>query len=165
MEAVTERAGIRPTSAAQHYPTVEQCLVAAYERAARRVRLACLPALQGKGSWPQRLRAAARAAMAEFAGEPALVRFCIVEAWRSSIPALREHSLAARDTLVALLAEHHVGGPADAELPGVHLEILVGAAQHVVGEALENGPCDPAAMRRRLEDLIDLFEPSQAPAG
>jgi hypothetical protein len=139
--------------------------VAAYESAARRVRLACVPALQRDGSWPERLRAAASAAIAEFADEPDLVRFCVVEAWRSSIPVLRERSLAAREILVALLAEHHVGGSPDADLPGVHLEILVGAAHHVVGEALETGRWDPAAMRRRLDDLIELFEPTHTPAG
>jgi AcrR family transcriptional regulator len=162
MEAVTGRAGIRPTRAAKHYPTMDMCLVAAYERAARRARLACMPALQGRGSWPRRLCAAARAVIAEFEDEPELVLFCVVEVWRSSSPVLRDRSLAARETLVALLAEHHVGGRSDTdtELPELHLELLVCAAHHVVGEELENGGRDPAAMRRRLEDLIELFEPT-----
>jgi len=164
MEAVTRRAGIRPARAAKHYPTVEQCLVAAYERAARRGRLACVPALQGPRPWPQRLCAAARAVIAEFEDEPELVVFCVVEAWRSSSPVLRQHSLAARETLVALLAEHHVGGSSDPELPGLHLELIVCAAHHVVGAELEKGRRDPAAMSRRLDHLIKLFEPTHAAA-
>jgi hypothetical protein len=101
--------------------------------------------------------------MAEFADEPELVRFCVVEAWRSSTPDLRERSLAARDLFVALLAEHHVGDPADSD--GVHLEILVGAAHHLVGDEIEKGRCDPEGIARRLDELIELFEPTQAPAG
>jgi hypothetical protein len=89
----------------------------------------------------------------------------VIEAWRSSLPGLRERSLAARETLVALLAEHHVGGPSHAEPPGMHLEVLVGAAHHVVRDEIENGRCDPAAMRARLDELIQLFEPTQASAG
>ena len=132
--AIAEFADVPPERAAEHYPTLEACLAATYDEGALRLRRACVPALRGSGSWQERLHAAADAGIEEFKTRPELARFCMMVAWRSDLPVLCASRVAARERLVAILAEEAV--PGDEDLPGLRFEILVGAAHHVVSEEL-----------------------------
>ena len=154
--AIAEFADVPPEQAAEHYPTLEACLAATYDEGALRLRRACAPALRGSGSWQERLRAAADAGIEEFKTRPDLAHFCMMVAWRSDLPVLCASRVAARERLVAILAEE--AGPGDEDLPGLRFEILVGAAHHTVSEELA---ADGGAqeVRERLDQVIDLFEP------
>jgi AcrR family transcriptional regulator len=161
-DAIAEFAEVSPERAAEHYATLEDCLAAAFDEGAMRLRRACSSALSGGGSWHERLHAAVDAAVEEFSGRPELARFCTMVAWRSDLPVLCASRLAARERFVAILAEER-GGEADGEdLPDLRFEVLVGAANHALAEQLD-GDLTPSAVRARLDQVVDLFEP--APAG
>jgi AcrR family transcriptional regulator len=159
--AIAESAEVPLERAAQHYPTLEACLAATYDEGALRLRRACRPALRGSGSWQERLRAAVDAGIEEFRTRPELARFCMMVAWRSDLPVLCAARVAARERFVAILAEE--SGVGDEDLPDLRFEILVGAAHHMISEQIQaNGGA--RSVRAQLDQVIDLFEPVQAPA-
>ncbi len=148
--------------AMEHYPTLEDCLAAAYDEGALRLRRVFVRALRGSGSWHERLRAAIDAAVDEFRTRPELGRFCMVEAARSDLPVLCASRLAARERLVAILAQERGPEADDLDLPELRYEVLVGAAHHVVSEQLD-GNQNGGSVRERLDQIIDLFEPEPEP--
>jgi AcrR family transcriptional regulator len=157
--AIAEFAGVPLERAAEHYPTLEACLAATYDEGSLRLRRMFVRELRGEGSWPERLRAAVDAGIEEFETRPELARFCMMVAWRSDLPVLSASRLAARERLVAILAEE--SGVGDDGLPELRFEILVGAAHHTVSEQLaSNGGA--RSVRERLDQVIDLFEPVPA---
>jgi AcrR family transcriptional regulator len=160
-EAIAEFAEVPPERAAEHYATLEDCLAAAYDEGSLRLRRACVPALRGGGSWPERLHAAVEAAVEEFSPRPELARFCAMVAWRSDLPVLCASRLAARERIVAILAEERGHQLDEADLPELRFEVMVGAAHHVLREQLD-GKLGPGEVRERLDQVIDLFEPAQA---
>jgi AcrR family transcriptional regulator len=161
-EAIAVEAGIGPEQAATHYPTLDHCLSAAYDEATTHFREVAARALDREGSWQERLRAAAAATVEEFDARPELARYCVVEVWRSNLPMLRATRMAGRRRYVEMLAEHRRAG--GDEVPEVRMEMFVGAGHHVSGEELERGDAD--ALRERLDQLIDVFEPAMpSPTG
>ncbi|HMJ96857.1 MAG TPA: hypothetical protein VK486_13450 [Thermoleophilaceae bacterium] len=158
-EAIAERAEVPLERALEHYPAAEDCLAAAYDEGALVVRRICARMLPGSGPWQERIRAAADAVIEEFKTRPELARFCMVEAWRSDLPMLCATRLAARERLVAILAEE--SGVGDEGLPDLRFEILVGAAHHMVSEEIQADGGARAA-RERFDQVIDLFEPVPA---
>jgi AcrR family transcriptional regulator len=160
-EAIADHAEVPLEGAVQHYPAAEDCLAAAYDEGALLVRRIFARKLRGSGSWHERLRAAADGAVEVLETQPELARFCTVEAWRSDLPMLCASRLADRERLVAILAEE--SGVGDEDLPDLRFEILVGAAHHMVSEEIQaNGGA--RAVRERLEQVIDMFEPVRDPA-
>jgi AcrR family transcriptional regulator len=159
--AVAAQAGVSREEAARHYPVLDDCLAAAYDEGTMRLRRACVLALRGDRAWPDRLHAAVDAAIDEFRDEPELARFCIVEAWRSDILTLRASRMAMRERFVEILEE---AGPEaeDAQLPELRFELLAGAAHHVVSSVL-TGDGDDTGVRRRLDEVIGMFEPEREP--
>jgi AcrR family transcriptional regulator len=154
--AIADFAGVPRERAAEHYPTLEACLAATYDEGSLRLRRACVRALRGRGSWPERLRAAVDAGIEEFETRPELARFCMMVAWRSDLPVLCASRLAARERLVAILAEE--SGVGDEGLPDLRFEILVGAAHHTVSEEIQ-ADGGARSVRERLDEVIELFEP------
>jgi AcrR family transcriptional regulator len=160
--AVAALAGLPPEECERHYPTVESCLAAAYDEGSMRLRRACVRALRGAGDWPERLHAAVDAAFREFRHEPELARFCIVEAWRSDILELRASRMAMRERFVAILAEEYRSETDHSQLPDLRFEMMAGAAHHVLSTVFVQE--DGRTVRRRLDELIGLFEPEREPA-
>jgi AcrR family transcriptional regulator len=160
--AIAELAGIPPERAAEHYPTLEDCLAATYDEGALRLRRACVPALRGSGSWQERLHAAVDAVIQEFRPRPELARFCMMVGWRSDLPVLCAARVAARERFVEILAEECRPEPGDLDLPDLRFEVLAGAARHVVGEALGSDGHE-RSVRERLDEVIALFEPQREP--
>jgi len=162
-EAIAEFAAVPLERAVEHYPTLDDCLAATYDEGALRLRRVCVPALRGRGTWPDRLHAAVDAAIEEFKSRPDLARFCMMVALRCDLPLLRAASAAARERFVAILAEER--GPAvdELELPGLRFEMLAGAAWHVVNDEL-GGEGRGRAVRERLDEVIEVFEPASEPA-
>jgi AcrR family transcriptional regulator len=157
LEAIAVEAGVAPERAAEHYPTLDHCLTAAFEAGTARFREATDRALDREGSWEERMHAAAEATVEELEACPELARFCVVEACRSNLPRLRASRLAVRRRWVEMLnARRRAAGVGD--LPEVRMELLVGAGHHLTGEELERG--DPEALHERLDGLIEVFERS-----
>lgn len=154
--AIAELAEVPLERAVEHYPTLEDCLAAAYDEGALRLRRVCVRTLRGSGSWQERLHATVEAAIEEFRQKPELARFCMVEVCRFDLPVLFASRLAARERFVAILAEEC--GPGDEDLPELRFEMLAGAAHHTVSEhlAADGGA---RSVRERLAQVIDLFEP------
>jgi AcrR family transcriptional regulator len=158
--AIAELAEVPLERAVEHYPTAEDCLAAAYDEGALRLRRLSVPTLRGSGSWPERLRATVDAAIEEFRKRPALARFCMVEVSRSDHPVLCASRLAARERFVAILSEEC--GTEDADLPELRFEMLAGAAHHMLSEHLRGSDdADDGSVRERLDHVIDLFEPDR----
>lgn len=160
-DAIAERAEVPLERAVEHYATAEDCLAAAYDEGALRLRRVCARTLRGGGSWQERLRAAVDAVIEEFGERPELARFCMLEVCRSEDRVLVASRLAARDRFVAILAEEF--GREDADLPELRFEILAGAAHHTVSRQLQ-GNGGAGSVRDRLDQVIDLFEPEREPA-
>jgi AcrR family transcriptional regulator len=161
-DAIAELAEVPLERATEHYPTVEDCLAAAYDEGTLRLRRVCVGTLRGSGSWPERLRATVDAVIEEFTKRPELARFCMLEVSRSDNRVLCASRLAARERFVAILAEEC--GVEDADLPALRFEMLAGAAHHtVLGQLQGNG--STGSVRERLDQVIELFEPEQRTAG
>jgi hypothetical protein len=159
--AIAERAEVPLARALEHYPAAEDCLAAAYDEGALLIRRICVRTLPGRGTRHERLHATAAAMIEEFEARPELARFYTVEALRSDMPLLRASRLAARERLVAILAEE--SGLGDEHLPDLRFEILVGAAHHTVSEEMQANR-GARSVRERLDGVIDLFEPVPEPA-
>jgi AcrR family transcriptional regulator len=157
IEGVAAEAGIEPEQAAKHYPTLDHCLSAAYDESTTHFREVAARAMDCDGSWQERLHAAAAATVEAFDEQPALARFCVVEAWRSNLPMLRASRLAGRRRYIEMLTDHR-SSDGDEVLPEVRMEMFVGAGHHVSGEELEQGDAD--SLRERLDGLIEVFEPA-----
>jgi AcrR family transcriptional regulator len=156
-EAIAVEAGIGPEQAAQHYPTLDHCLTAAYDESTTHFREVAARAMDGDGSWQERLHAAAAATVEAFDAQPDLARYCVVEVWRSNLPMLRASRIAGRRRYIEMLTGHRPSGD-DEDLPEVRMEMFVGAGHHVSGQELEHG--DASSLHERLDQLIELFEPA-----
>ena len=157
IEEIAAEAGIEAGAAARHYPTLDHCLSAAYEESTAHFRDVASRAMEGEGSWQDRLHAAAAATVEAFGEQPDLARFCVVEAWRSNLPMLRASRLAGRRRYIEMLTGHR-SPEGDEVLPEVRMEMFVGAGHHVSGEELEQGDAD--SLQERLDGLIEVFEPA-----
>jgi AcrR family transcriptional regulator len=158
-EGIAAEAGIAADEATRHYPTLDHCLTAAYEESTTHFREVASRAMDGEGSWRDRLHAAAAATVEAFDERPELARYCVVEAWRSNLPRLRASRLAGRRRYIEMLTGHRSPG-GDEDLPEVRMEMFVGLGHHVSGEELEQGDAD--SLRERLDRLIEVFEPAMA---
>ena len=104
---MAELAGVPVDEAMGHYPTVEDCLAAAYDEGALMLRRVCARALRGEGTWRDRLGTAIDMALEAFAERPQLARYCFVEASYSSLPMLSASRVADRERLVRILRLGH----------------------------------------------------------
>lgn len=160
-DAIAELAEVPLERAVEHYPTAADCLAAAYDEGALRLRRVCARTLRGSGSWQERLHATVDATIEEFRDKPELAHFCMVEVSRSENRVLCATRLASRERFVAILAEEW--GAGDADLPKLRFEMLAGAAHHMVSEQLR-GNAGTGSVRERLDQVIDLFEPERTAA-
>lgn len=157
IEGIAAEAGIAAEQAVKHYPTLDHCLAAAYDESTTHFREVAARAMDCDGSWQERLHAAAAATVEAFDAQPDLARYCVVEAWRCNLPMLRASRIAGRRRYIEMLTDgRHPEGNED--LPEVRMEMFVGAGHHVSGEELERGDGD--ALRERLDQLIEVFEPA-----
>ncbi len=154
-EAIADHAGIPTELASRHYPTLDHILTAAYEEGTTHFREVADRAQDRDGTWQERLHAAAAATVEALHAQPELARFCVVEVWRCNLPMLRASRIAARRRYVEMMtAQRRAGG--DEDLPGVRMELLVGAGHHLTGEEIEQGDVD--SLQERLDGLIEVFE-------
>jgi AcrR family transcriptional regulator len=156
-EGIAAEAGIGAEQAVRHYPTLDHCLSAAYDESTTHFREVASRAMDGEGSWRERLHAAAAATVEAFNAEPDLARYCVVEAWRCNLPILRASRIAGRRRYIEMLTDHRRPG-GNEDLPEVRMEMFVGAGHHVSGEELEQGDAD--SLQERLDRLIEVFEPA-----
>jgi AcrR family transcriptional regulator len=159
-EAIAERAGMTLDGFGRHFRDAEECLVTAYDEGVRQLERTFREGLQGAGGWRERLQAAAESTLSAFARRPQLARFCLAEVPRTTIPSLRERHLASRRRFVTLLSEER--GHEAGEASQVHLELVTGAAHHVVGAQMSGARCDLDSIRARMDDLIAGYVPARS---
>jgi AcrR family transcriptional regulator len=157
-DAVVREAGVEPGRATLHYPTLENCFAAAFDEWTAHFRSVTEHALDREGTWQERMRASAVAAMEELDRSPDLARFCVLEVWRSDLPMLRAARLEARRRYVDLMLRFHAAS-GEEPLPDVHMEVLVGAGHHVTSEGLDRD--DGFAVLDGLDRLIGVFDPAR----
>ncbi len=160
--AIARGAQLAPDVARRHYATADECLADAYEAGYERLVEVSLPALTGEGSWQERLLAAGNAAITEFAHQPALARFCVVEAWSVDLPQLSERRMRVRERFVSTLADHRRPNVEEEALPELRFEIFAGATRFAIDEELQDPACSTHSLQERFGDLVRVFEPAPA---
>jgi AcrR family transcriptional regulator len=155
--AVAEEAGLCARTAGEHYGDLEACAVAAYEEGVARLHAVTAAAMAHDAPRRARLLAAADALVHEVELRPDAMRFCIVESWHLRLPTLIDARLEARRRTVEVLADAHDAGASD--LPPARFEVFAGGIHHALTQELERGQLEPRALRRRVRQVIDLFEP------
>jgi AcrR family transcriptional regulator len=158
--AIARGAQITAEEARRHYASADECLADAYEEGFERLLDASLPALTGEGTWQERLLAAGNAAIAAFADQPQLARFCVVEAWRIDMPALSARRMEVRDRFVKTLADHRRPNVEEDALPELRFEIFAGATRYAIDDELQDPACTTHSLQARFGDLVRVFEPA-----
>lgn len=158
--AIARGAQVPLEEAQAHYATADACLADAYEEGYERLVEVSLPVLTGEGSWQERLLAAGNAAIAEFSRQPALARFCVVEAWTVDLPLLSERRMRVRDRFVGTLADHRRPNVEEEALPELRFEIFAGAARYAIDDELQDPACSTHTLQARFGDLVRVFEPA-----
>lgn len=161
-EAIVRGAQVAPEEARLHYASADECLADAYEAGYERLEEVSLPMLTGDGSWQERLLAAGNAAIAEFAAQPSLARFCVVEAWSVDLPLLSERRMRVRERFVGSLADHRRPNVEEEALPELRFEIFAGATRFAIDEELQDPACSTHSLQARFGDLVRVFEPVPA---
>lgn len=104
IEGIVKLAGVSTVTFYEHFGDKEECLVAAFDRAAAETRARLREAAPAELPWPEQLREGLRALLAAIDAEPARARLCLVEAQMGG-PALAARYDAALDAAMAKLRE------------------------------------------------------------
>ncbi len=159
-EEVAARAGLSLAGFSEHYRTLDDCLLDAFDRLANDLHEQFERAFQGSGSWHGRLVLGMDAALAHLQSIPGATQLWFLEAPRTSDRMLQERRAAARDRLVETVIQPQEDGW-DSEVPGLHAEFLIGALARAGHDELAmNGDCTRAVARVR--ELLAVFEPLPA---
>jgi AcrR family transcriptional regulator len=159
-EEVAARAGLSIAGFGEHYRTLDDCLLDAFDRLADDLHEQFEQAFQGSGDWHGRLALGMGAALTRLQSIPGATQLWFLEAPRTSDRLLQEHRAAARDRLVETVTQPEEDGW-DSEVPGLHAEFLIGAlARAGHDELATSGDCTRAVARVR--ELLAVFEPLPA---
>jgi AcrR family transcriptional regulator len=133
--AVTAEAGLPQRAFRSHFATKGHCLAAAYdaflERLMEQVEEAASPGLD----WPQRVKAAATAALMFVSETSTRARFFAVEA-PSAGPLILDRHVTAVGRIVVLLRAGRRYHPEAAELPELTEPVLIGGVASLIGGLL-----------------------------
>jgi len=122
------KAGVSHQAFVRHFADKEACYLAAYDVVVDWLGVEIRAALGRRGGWPRGVRTAVEATLSLVAADPRLARFCAIEPFFASAPALERH----RATVARLAAPLAAAGRAHcawgAELPSELEETIVGGA-------------------------------------
>jgi AcrR family transcriptional regulator len=157
---VAARAAVAERHLAEHYGTLDRCLLAAYDELCDALHMRAAVALCEGGEWHVRLAGAMDAMLDHLDGAPGAARLWFVESARTRDARLQERRTAARDRFVRLLAAEYRRAE-EPDLPELHFEFLTGALHHAAYEEMVAGR-EPAHVRARVRELLPLLEPVAA---
>lgn len=153
---VVERSGISRRTFYETFTDLEDCFLAAFEKALELSRERVLPAYRAERMWRERIRAGLLALLYFLDEEPAVGRLLIVESSSGG-----SRMLERREQVLALLAgaidEGRAGSANGISLPPLIAEGLVGGALAVIGARLARAEHEPlVALANQLMSMIVL---------
>ncbi len=145
---IVSRAGVSRRTFYDLFEDREDCFLATFDEIIARASDSVLEAYHGEVRWRERIRAGLLALLVFFDEEPALARFCVVEALAAGPKALERRGEIV-DLLVKVVDEGHEERPARApDPPPLAAEGAVGAVLAVIHRRLVMGGPEP------LTDLL-----------
>jgi AcrR family transcriptional regulator len=138
IEGIVKLAGVSTVTFYEHFADKEECLVAAFDRAATETRVLLHEAAPAELPWPDQVRAGLRALLAAIDADPARARMCLVEAQMGG-PALVARYDAALDGAVAKLREGRALDSVKGWLPDGLEQATVGGLAWLLRQRLELG--------------------------
>ena len=164
-EALEVEAGLVPGEAVRHYPTVESCVVAVYDRVCGELLGEFARAFSFATSWDAALASAQRRVLSRLATHPAEARLCFLEPVRGDRELRRCRDLRRR-RLVDFLTEQRRRLEPGAVTSPVQIELLVGATFQEIVTMVEAGrAAELTDLDARVDDVIRLFGPSSQQPG
>lgn len=135
--ATTEGAGVSSNTFYKYFDTIEECCIAAFDKALDGVRPLVVEAFQSEPEWPLAIRAALAAVLADFAEFPDSARLLTVEPFVAGPKIAAKHKAAVEEVVPYLLRGRELG---KAEfLPPTAERGLVGAVNSLVARQLLAG--------------------------
>jgi AcrR family transcriptional regulator len=138
IEGIVKLAGVSTVTFYEHFADKEECLVAAFDRAAEETRALLREAAPAELAWPDQVREGLRALLAAIDADPARARLGLVEAQMGG-PALVARYDAALDGAVAKLREGRALPSARGWLPDGLEQATVGGLAWLLRQRLELG--------------------------
>jgi AcrR family transcriptional regulator len=156
---VAELAELAEADLAEHYGSVDRCLVAAYDELWEELYALHVDAFDGPGDWRSRFLDGMRATLDRIASTPGAVRlFSAAEVLAD--PRLRRRRAAARQRVARLVADE-LEHEEDRAVPAVQVEFLLGAAAHAAQTEMAAG-AEPARVAARVREALSLLDPRAA---
>lgn len=146
---IGQRASVSKSDFYKHFESKDDCFLAAYDTAIRRVQEHVLAGCEeaGEADWPYRVRAGVEALLKLFSAEPALAGITLVEGLRAG-RGIYDRYQAAIELFVGYLREGAPMGPGGAEVPEATDEAVVGGVASMLGRRI---------LAREVEELDQLF--------
>lgn len=151
--AIIEGASVSSRTFYKFFETVEDCCVAAFEKAVEDLRPILKAACEGEGEWPLRVRATIAAVLVDFAELPDVGRLLTVEPFVAGPRVATPHKDALEE-MVPFLREGRELSAGGAALPPTMERGLLGALNARVGRLLIAG--DAASLPELLSDLTQF---------
>jgi hypothetical protein len=151
--------GLPESALAQHYGSVDRCLVATFHELSEELHRCHVDAFAGPEDWHTRFAIAVDSSLERIASSPGALRLLFAESARGD-PRIRAHRTAACQRFIWLLAEEYEL-EYGVRLPDVHFEFLVGALFQAAQAEFAAGR-DAARTAARVKELLALLEPVAA---
>lgn len=135
---VKDRAGVATRTFYKYFDSVDDICIAAFERGLDELRPRLAAAYRSEREWPQQIRAALAAALAEFAEYPELARLLTAEPFAAGSGLARLHKAAIDELALYLRAGRELREGPDA-LPDTAERGIVGAVNSMIARQLVAG--------------------------
>jgi AcrR family transcriptional regulator len=136
--AVTEGAGVASRTFYKYFETIDDVCIAAFAKATEDMRPLLGEAYEQETEWPQRIRSALAAMLADFAEFPDVARLVTVEPFVAGPEIARRHK-AALEELVPFLREGRALREVDEPLPDTAERGILGAVNSIIGRQVLAG--------------------------
>jgi AcrR family transcriptional regulator len=146
---IVARSGVSRRTFYEIFKDREDCFLAAFDEAARRLETVVISAYEQPETWRAKMRAGLIALLESLAADPAMGRLLIVESLAAG-PAARERRQGVIDRIVSVVDEGRGENKAGAELPTLTAEGVVGGVLSVLHSRLADTDAS---------DLTDLTGP------
>jgi len=152
---ITRAAAVSRRTFYEHFPSKDDCFVAAYEAVMQELQQRVSEAFDAEEEWPQAIKAGIGAMLAFLASEPNLARLCMVEALVAG-PVVVERYDAAIQSFVPYFREGREGRPPEvlARLSPTTEEALVGGMVSLISRRIIAGKT--AELEQLLPDLVEF---------
>jgi AcrR family transcriptional regulator len=138
---IVARSGVSRRTFYEIFKDREDCFLATFDEAVRRVAAVVVPAYEEPGTWRAKMRAGLTALLETLAADPAMGRLLIVESLAAG-PAARERRRGVLERIVSVVDEGRAESRGGAELPALTAEGVVGGVLSVLHARLAGNGAD-----------------------